>query len=83
MPNAIGPDAVRIVPEVTSQDGRAITFVLAIGTIRQICRLATTFQTENQAFNYLRKHRTEFERAARERLARGEIDDGVVHLTMM
>lgn len=83
MPNTVRPNPVRIVPDVTSPDGRAITFVLAIGTIRQICRLATTFQTENQAFNYLRKHRTEFERVARERLARGEVDDGVVHLTMM
>ena len=76
------PRAVRIAPEVKSHDGQTITFVLAIGTVRQICRLETPFQTQNQAFSYLRKYRTEYERVARERLARGEIDDGVVNLTM-
>ena len=57
--------------------------MLAIGTIRQTCCLATTFQTRNQAFSYLHKFRTEFERIARDRLARGEVDDGVIHLTML
>ena len=76
------PKSVRIMPEVKSTDGQAITFVLAIGTIRQTCRLETTFRTQSQALSYLYKHRTEFERAARERVARGEVDDGVVNLTM-
>jgi len=77
------PKTVRIVPEVKSRDGQTITFVLAIGTLRQMCRLETTFRTQNQAFNYLHKHRTEFERIARERFARGEIEDNIINLTML
>jgi hypothetical protein len=74
---------VRIVPKAVSGDGQTITFVLAIGRLRQMCRLETTFRTQNQAFNYLHKYRTEFERVARARLARGEVDNGVIHLTML
>jgi hypothetical protein len=77
------PKSVRIVPKAVPGDGQAITFVLAIGTVRQMCRLETTFRTQNQAFSYLHKYRTEFERVARARLARGEVDDGVIHLTML
>lgn len=75
--------SVRIVPEVKPRVGQTITFVLAIGTVRQMCRLETTFQTQNQAFSYLHKYRTEFERIARARLELGEVDDGVIHLTML
>ena len=77
------PKNVRIVPKAESTGGQVITFVLAIGPGRQTCRLATTFVTQNQAFNYLHKYRTEFERIARDRLARGEVDEGVVQLTML
>ena len=77
------PMSVRIVPEAESGVGQAITFVLALGTVRQTCRPETTFRTQGQAFSYLHKNRTEFERAARTRLARGEVDDGVIHLTML
>jgi hypothetical protein len=77
------PKSVRIVPEAGSGDGRSITFVLAIGVVRQTCRLQTTFQTENQAFAYLRKYRTEFERVARERFVRSEIEDGIINLAML
>jgi len=74
---------MRIAPKARPHGGQAITFVLATGTARQTCRLETTFRTQNQALSYFRKHRTEFERIARERLALGEVDDGVVHLTML
>ena len=74
---------VRMVPKAKSGEGQTITFVLAVGTIRQMCVLETMFETQNQAFNYLHKHRTEFERIARARLARGEVVDGVIHLTML
>ena len=77
------PKGVRIVPQTASGVSQTITFVLAIGTVRQMCRLETTFRTQNQAFSYLHKHRTAFERIARTRLARGEVDDGVIHLTML
>ncbi len=77
------PNNVRIVPETSPGDGQAITFALAIGTLRQMCRLQTTFRTQNQAFSYLRKYRTELERVARERFARGEVSDGVIQLTML
>ncbi len=73
---------VRIVPEV-ERGGQSISFVLAMGAVRQMCRLKTTFQTQQQALSYLHKHRTEFERAARERLSRGEVEDGIVHLKML
>ena len=74
---------VRIVPETDRGKGQAITFVLAIGAVRQVCRLQTTFRTQNQAFSYFHKHRNAFERVARARFARGEIEDGVIQLTML
>lgn len=64
-------------------DHGTITFFLASGANRQVCQLATTFNTQKQAFSYLQKHRTEFERMARERLASGELQDGVVVLSML
>lgn len=76
------PKNIRIVPESETENGHAISFVLAIGSVRQVCRLQTTFQTRNQAFSYFHKHRNAFERAARERLSLGEIEDGVIQLTM-
>ena len=66
-----------------SERGGTITFFLAFGANRQMCRLATTFGTEKQAFSYLQKHRTEFERMARARLASGELEHGVVVLSML
>jgi len=36
---------IRIAPENERGKGQAITFVLAIGAVRQVCRLQTTFQT--------------------------------------
>jgi hypothetical protein len=48
-----------------------------------MCRLATTFDTQKQAFSYLQKHRTEYERIARARLASGELEDGIVVLSML
>ncbi len=77
------PKSIRIVPETETGKGQAISFVLAIGSVRQVCRLQTTFQTQNQAFSYFHKHRNAFERVARERLARGEVEDGVIQLTML
>ena len=75
--------SVRVVPKTESGKGQIITFVLAIGSVRQVCQLETTFRTQNQAFNYLHKHRTAFERVARASLARGEVKDGVIQLTML
>lgn len=69
-------------PRVKPDHG-TITFFLASGANRQMCQLATTFNTQKQAFSYLQKHRTEFERMARERLASGELQDGVVVLSML
>ena len=74
---------VRIVPEIEQGKGEAVTFVLAIGAARQVCRLQTTFRTQNQAFSYFHKHRNAFEQNARARLARGEIEDGVIELPML
>lgn len=77
------PNSIRIVPHTAPCKGQAIDFVLAIGSVRQVCRLQTTFLTQNQAFSYFHKHRTEFEQVARARLARGEVEDGVIELTML
>ena len=74
---------IRIVPETDRGKGQAITFVLAIGAVRQVCRLQTTFRTQNQAFSYFHKRRNAFGCVARARLARGEIQDGVIRLTML
>jgi len=77
------PKSIRIVPHTAPCKGRAIDFVLAIGSVRHVCRLQTTFRTQNQALSYFHRHRTEFERVARARLARGEVEDGVIELTML
>jgi uncharacterized membrane protein len=77
------PKNIRIALETERDKGQAINFVLAIGAVRQVCCLRTTFRTQNQAFSYFHKHRNAFERVARERFARGEIEDGVVQLEML
>lgn len=74
--------SVRISAETASSGGQIITFLLAIGSIRQTCRLETQFRTSSQASSYLHKHRTELELRARQSYARGELDDGVITLTM-
>jgi hypothetical protein len=63
--------------------GGTITFFLALGAGRQMCRLATTFLTQKQAFSYLHKNRTAFERMARAQLASGAVEDGIVVLSML
>lgn len=57
--------------------------MLALGAARQMCRLTTTFQTDKQAFSYLHKYRQEFEHIARARLASGELENGIVVLSML
>jgi hypothetical protein len=74
---------IRIAPKTGTGSSQSVTFVLAIGSARQMCRLKTTFSTQSQALSYLQKHRTAFELAARARFARGELEDGVVELTML
>ncbi|UWU75440.1 hypothetical protein N2603_36245 [Bradyrhizobium huanghuaihaiense] len=73
----------RVVRRAKSDGGGTITFSLALGAARQICRLAATFQTETQAFSYLHKYRTEFEQMARSRLASGELENGIIVLSML
>ena len=77
------PKSIRIASETEAGKGQMISFVLAIGSVRQVCRLQTTFRTQIQAFSYFHKHRNVFERIARERLALGEIEDGAIQLTML
>ena len=77
------PNSVRISPEPAQGKGQAITFMLAIGPVRQLCRLQTTFRTRDEAFSYFYKRRTEFERAARAQLASGNVEDGVIELAML
>jgi hypothetical protein len=74
---------VRIKPETKSDNGQAITFVVAIGSIRQSCCLRTSHPTQSQALAYLRKHRTIYEQMAQACLRRGEVEDGMVHLKML
>jgi hypothetical protein len=75
--------SIRIAPKAETGSGQSVTFVLAIGSTRQVCLLKTTFKTQSQALSYLQKHRTALELAARARLKRGEIEDGVVQLRML
>jgi len=77
------PKSIRIVPEIEQGKGQAVSFVLAIGPLRQMCRLKTTFRTKNEAFSYFYRRRTEFERVARARHACGDIEDGVIELAML
>jgi hypothetical protein len=78
-----GMKNIRIRPATEIGRGESVTFVLAVGPARQACLLKTTFKTQSQARSYLQKHRTTFELAARARLERGEIEDGVVKLRML
>jgi hypothetical protein len=75
--------SIRITPKTEGGSGQSVTFVVAIGSIRQVCLLKTTFKTQSQALSYLQKHRTALELAARAGLKRGEIEDGVVQLRML
>ena len=75
--------SIRITPKTETDSCQSVTFVLAIGSTRQVCLLKTTCKTQSQALSYLQKHRTALELAARARLKRGEIEDGVVQLTML
>jgi hypothetical protein len=56
---------IRIAPTSKPSKGQTITFALALGSSRQLCRLKTAFRYQNQAFRYLHKHRTTFEQVAR------------------
>jgi hypothetical protein len=75
--------SIRIVPRSETGKGQSVTFVLAVGSTRQVCVLNTTLKTQSQAFSYLQKHRTAFEVVARARFERGEIEDGVIRLNML
>ena len=77
------PKTIQIAPEIDTDGGQTISFVLAIGSVRQVCRLQTTFRTQNQALSYFHKNRNTFERIAREKLALGNVEDGVIQLTML
>lgn len=77
------PKTIQIAPEIDTDGGQTISFVLAIGSVRQVCRLQTTFRTQNQALSYFHKNRNAFERVAREKLALGNVEDGVIQLTML
>lgn len=74
---------IMIVRKVKPDGGGTITFTLALGKTRQPCRLTTSFETDKQAFSYLHKYRTQFERIARARLASGKLEDGIVVLSMI
>jgi hypothetical protein len=75
--------SIRIRPATEIDLGESVSFVLAVGSTRQVCLLKTTFKTQSRARSYLQKHRTALELAARARLERGEIEDGVVQLRML
>ena len=75
--------SIRIMPRSETGKGQSVTFVLAVGSTRQVCVLNTTFKTQSQAFSYLQKHRTAFEVVARARFERGQIEDGMIRLKML
>lgn len=75
-------NGIRIGSKPQKGSHQSVTFVLAIGSTRQTCRLTTTFTTQNQALSYLHRYRIDLEHAARMQFARGEIENGVIELTM-
>jgi hypothetical protein len=75
--------SIGITPKTERGGGQSVSFVLAIGSARQTCVLKTTFKTRGRALSYLQQHRTTFEVVARARFQRGEIEDGVVRLSML
>ncbi|MEH2673234.1 hypothetical protein [Bradyrhizobium elkanii] len=74
---------MQIMRRAKSLGDGTITFSLALGAARQVCRLTTTFQTDKQALSYLHKYRTELEQMARARLASRQLEDGIVVLSML
>jgi hypothetical protein len=74
---------IGIAPKTERGSGQSVSFVLAIGSARQACVLKTTFKTRGRALSYLQQHRTTLEVVARARFQRGEIEDGVVQLSML
>jgi hypothetical protein len=75
--------SVRITPTNPPGRGQSVTFVLAVRSTRQACRLRTSFVTQSQALSYLQKHRTALDLAARALFNAGKIEDGVIHLNML
>ena len=61
------PKSIQIASRTEQGNGQTVTFVLAIGSVRQACCPQTRFRTKNEAFGYFYKRRTEFERVARVR----------------
>ncbi|MCC8972362.1 hypothetical protein [Bradyrhizobium brasilense] len=74
---------MQIVRRAKSLGDGTITFSLALGAARQMCRLTTAFQTDKQALSYLHKYRTELEQMARARFASGQLENGIVVLSML
>jgi hypothetical protein len=62
---------------------QSISFEIANGNTRQICRLQTQFPTKEQAKKYLLTNWPTIDRMARDALAMGDLEDGEIKLVMM
>jgi hypothetical protein len=69
---------IGIAPKTERGSGQSISFVLTIGSARQACVLKTTFKTQLFA-----AAPDDVRSGARARFQRGEIEDGVVKLSML
>ena len=62
---------------------RTVFFQIATGNSRQACSVKTKFSTQQQASRYLRQNWIEIEQMARDRLAKGIVDEGCIKLVMI
>jgi len=65
------------------QGQQTVFFQIANGNERQACSVKTTFPTQQQASRYLRQNWNSIERKARECLANGTLEDGMIKLVML
>ncbi len=78
---------MRKFPKPTEQElkegPQAVSFQIANGNARQTCLLQTTFPTKAQAQKYLLANWPSIEKMARDALATGLLEDGLIKLVMV
>jgi hypothetical protein len=62
---------------------QTIFFQIANGNGRQACSVKTKFATQQQASRYLRQNWNKIEQMARDSLARGCVEEGLINLVMI
>jgi hypothetical protein len=70
-------------PREIGEGQQTIFFQIANGNARQSCSVRTKFKTQQQASRYLRQNWNRIEKMARDRLTKGDVEDGQIKLVML